>query len=343
MRVPALVARSVLLLVGGLVLLASAPADGQTAPDGWTVPRTPDGHPDLQGVWANNTAIPLERPEAWAGRERLSEEELASLVAAASDAIDPGQDALFGDQLVLAAIERTQATSYDPTTGNYNQFWIVDRTFSDRTALVIDPPDGRVPPLTEQGQARAREARASAREHPADSYTDRPLQERCISYGMPNLLAGYNSYYHVAQNRDHVVVVQEMIHDARVIPLTGQPHLDESVRQLHGDSRGYWDGDTLVVETTNYTMKGLGRRPTTEALRVTERFTRVDPTTLHHEITFDDPGTWTKPWTMLVPLDYSPDPIFEYACHEGNIGMEGILGGHRAEETAASGAGSQPK
>ena len=336
MRKKAFAAIGVTVMVSGLVLLAPAPAFGQDAPNRWTLPRTPDGHPDLQGVWANNSAVPLERPEAWAGKDRLTDEELASLVTAAADATDPGQDALFGDQLVLAAIERTQATSYDPTTGNYNQFWIVDRTFSDRTSLVIDPPDGRIPQLSEQAQARARERTAYAREHPADSYADRPLQERCISYGMPNLLAGYNSYYHIAQSRDHVVVVQEMIHDARVIPLTGQPHLDESIRQLHGDSRGYWDGDTLVVETTNYTAKGLGRRPTTEALRVTERFTRVGPTTLHHEITFDNLGIWTRPWTMLVPLDHSPEPIFEYACHEGNIGMEGILAGHRAEEKAAA-------
>ena len=153
MRSPSYVLLCMLVMVANLGLLVPAPAIGQTAPERWTLPRTPDGHPDLQGVWANNNATPLERPEAWAGKERLTEEELANLVAAAAEATDPGQDAIFGDQLVLAAIAREQATSYDPTTGNYNQFWIVERTFTDRTSLVVDPLEGRIPPLTDTAQA----------------------------------------------------------------------------------------------------------------------------------------------------------------------------------------------
>ncbi len=321
-----------------LALLAMVPAMamGQTTTeDGWTVPRTPDGHPDIQGVWANNSAIPFERPEAWTGKERLTEEELAELKVAAASATDAGQDALFGDQLVLAAIERTKATSYDPTTGNYNGFWVAERTFSERTSLVVDPPTGRLPALTAEAKTLAEERLAHTKKHPADTYTDRTLPERCVSYGAPNLQAGYNGYSHIIQNSDHVVIVQEMIHDARVIPLDDRARPADWVKQLHGVSRGHWDDDTLVVETTHY--RGMsGYRQTSDALTVTERFTRVGPETLRHEITFDDRKTWSAPWTIVRPLEYSVDPTFEYACHEGNIGMEGILAGHRAEEREAA-------
>ncbi|MCY4505522.1 MAG: hypothetical protein OXG35_00965, partial [Acidobacteria bacterium] len=163
------------LAVAGV--FASAPAAAQTAEAGWVVPRTPDGRADLQGVWANNNITPLQRPEAWAGRETLSDEELAALRVSASNAVSDG-DALFGDQLVLAAIEGVEATSYDPATGNYNQFWIVERTFSTRTSLVVDPPDGRIPAVTPEARERFRAAAEYRRAHPADSYTDRPLQER---------------------------------------------------------------------------------------------------------------------------------------------------------------------
>ena len=246
----------------------------------------------------------------------------------------PGQDALFGDQLILAAIERTQAKSYDPTTGNYNQFWIANRTFNtDRTSLVVDPPDGRIPETTAAAKT-AREERATYRQdHPADTYTDRPLSERCVSYGVPRIGPGYNSYFQIFQSQTHVVVYQEMIHDARVIPIGDHPHLQESIRQLHGDSRAHWDGDTLVIETTNYTPES-GYRGATNGLHVTERLSRVAPDILNYDVTYSDPSTWTASWTASIPLRYTEDSIFEYACHEGNIGMEGILAGHRAEERA---------
>ena len=150
------------------------------------------------------------------------------------------------------------------------------------------------------------------------------MSERCLTFGVPNLLAGYNSYYQIIQSRDHVVILMEMIHDARIIPIAGPPHVSDEIRQLHGDSRGHWEGDTLVVETTNYSDVGLFWSAA-EGFRLTERFTRVGPDTLHYEITFDDQTTWTRPWTVLIPLKHSAAPIFEYACHEGNIGMEGIL------------------
>ena len=310
------------------------PVDMAAQDNNWTLPRTADGHPDLQGVWANNNATPLERPEEWAGKDTLTEEELAALQVAATEAVDDG-DALFGDQLVLAAIERTKAGSYDPTTGNYNQFWIADRDFSNRTSLVIDPPDGRIPAMTSSGQARAKMIRDHRRLHPADTYTDRPLSERCVTYGHPRLGAGYNSYYQLFQSKDHVVVYMEMNHDARVIPLDGTPTLNDDVRLWHGDSRGYWDGDTLVVTTTNYASDATFRGNTSENMTVTERFTRVGPQTLNYEVTIDDPTTYTKPWTVMIPLMGTTDAVYEYACHEGNIGMDGILAGHRAEEREA--------
>jgi len=326
--------------IGAVFVLAPAVAMAQAVPADWTVPRTPDGHPDLQGVWANNSATPMQRPEAWADKERLTDEEMSELAAAAAEASDPGQDALFGDQLILAAIARTQATSYDPSTGNYNGFWIADRPITNRTSLVIDPPNGRIPPMTSEAQARSAEQFANASGGAFDSYTSRPLPERCVSYGMPNLQAGYNSYYHIAQAKDYVGIVQEMIHDARAIPIDGRPHPPESIRLLHGDSVGHWEGDTLVVETTNYKARG-GFLPTTEQLVVTERFTRAGPELLLHTITFDDPSTWTQPWTMEVPLSLSPEPLFEYACHEGNYGMEGMLAGERVKELEAAAAATK--
>ena len=320
-----------------LVLLVPVVAVGQGAE--WESPRTADGHPDLQGVWANNNATPLERPPEWAGKATLTAEELAELQNAATEAVDEG-DALFGDQLVLAAIKKTQAESYDPSTGNYNQFWIADRDFNNRTSLVIEPADGRIPPMTTSGQARRRMVSEYRGEHPADSYTDRPLSERCVTYGHPRLGAGYNSYYQVFQSRDHVVIYMEMNHDARVIPIDGTPLLDDNVRLWHGDSRGYWDGDTLVVETRNYSSQATFRGLTSENLLVTERLTRVGPQTLNYEVTIDDPTTYTKPWTVMIPLMGTTDAVYEYACHEGNIGMDGILAGHRAEEREAE-AGSE--
>jgi hypothetical protein len=322
----------VLMAVVVAVVVGVAPLVGAQG-NGWTAPRTPDGQPDLQGVWANNNITPLERPEAWAGKAELTDEEVAALRIAAANAVGDG-DALFGDQLVLAAIEGIEATSYDPTTGNYNQFWIANRDFSNQTSLIIDPPDGQVPDLVPEARERFREAAEYGRAHPADSYTDRPLSERCVTYGVPRLGAGYNSYYQVFQSKDYVVILHEMNHDARVIPLIGLPHVDDDVRQLHGDSRGHWEDDTLVVETKNFS-KVANFRGSSDGLHMIERLTRESPEVLRYEVTLTDSSVWTKPWTVSIPLVYSEEPMFEYACHEGNIGMEGILAGHRAEEREA--------
>jgi len=322
--------------VAGGVMVPIAVA-GQSTDATWTLPRTPDGHPDLHGVWANNNITPLERPEIWADKATLTDEELAELEVAAADAVGDG-DALFGDQLVLAAIEGVEATSYDPTTGNYNQFWIADRDFTNQTSLIVDPPNGRLPETTAASKERAAAALARQKAYPADTYTDRPQSERCVTYGVPRLGAAYNSYYQVFQSADHVVFMHEMIHDARIIPITGQAHLDDTVRQLHGDSRGHWEGDTLVIETTNYSPDATFYTDVpveSGGLHMVERLTRVGPKTLNYEVTMTDPTVWTKPWTVMIPLMHSPEPLFEYACHEGNIGMAGILAGHRADERAA--------
>ena len=318
------------------VFCVAVSGNAQDSAATWELPRTADGHPDLQGVWANNSATPLERPDVWAGKTSLTREELAAFQAAAADVTASGADAQFGDQLAFAALAGlTDADSYDPATGNYNQFWMVERDFDNRTSLITVPSDGRLPMLTTEAQAHGWGQPPSPITEKADSWTDRPLNERCITYGVPSLFAGYNAYYQIFQSRDHAVVLMEMIHDARVIPINGQAHLGAGVRQLHGDPRGYWDGDTLVIETTNYSKTGAFWNASI-GLRVTERFSRVGPETLQYEITIDDPATWTQPWTVMIPLKRSEDPLFEYACHEGNLGMEGILAGYRAQERDAA-------
>ena len=315
---------------------ASSLAQGPAA-EPWSVPRTADGRPDLQGVWANNTATPLERPEALGDKAVLTDEELARLEARYAEIFASGEsDAAFADSVFTAALGDDESfSSRDAGTGNYNQFWLVDRDFDNRTSLV----DGRLPPLTLEARRRVDARAAHLADNPASSWTDRRLQERCITFGMPNLFAGYNTYYQIIQTPDHVVFLHEMIHDARIIPLDGGPHVDDAVRQWHGDARGRWDGDTLVVETRNFSARSDSPaalytriRGSAERLRLVERFTRVGPDTLEHEFTVDDPGTYSASWTAMIPLARKDEALYEYACHEGNIGMEGILAGHRAEE-----------
>ena len=328
------------LVVTAIVTVAFLGASSAIAQTGasetgeWVVPRTSDGHPNLQGVWANNSATPLERPETLADKTELTNEEVADLAQHARDLFNGETDAAFGDSVFEAALAGSQGyTSSDAGTGNYNQFWLVDREFENRTSLVVDPPDGRVPALTPSAAAESDASRAYREDHPADSYTDRNNSDRCITYGVPRIRAGYNSYFQFVQTADHVAIVKELIHDVRMIPLDGRPHLDDSVRQWMGDSRAHWEGDTLVVQTTNYSEKS-NFRGSSENLELVERFTRVGPETLNWELTFTDPTHWTQPWTVLISLKKSEDAVFEFACHEGNHAMEGILAGHRSEERA---------
>lgn len=328
------------------VALASALALGSGLGVGQpeTPRRTPWGHPDLQGMWVNNTATPLQRPAAFAGKETLTDEELAELERRAAEVTAEGGDAFFGDDFATAALsDDTGVRSFDQDTGNYNQFWIVEREFDNRTSLIVDPPNGRIPPLTPEGRARAaRATRGFLGIDPAGP-EDLNNQVRCITYGVPNILAGYNSLFQILQTPTHVVIYQELIHDARIIPLDGRDHLAEGIRQWHGDPRGHWDGETLVVESTNFSPKSHFRG-SAENLHLVERFTRVSDDTLAWEITVEDPTTFARPWTAMIPLKASDDPIFEYACHEGNIAMEGILRGARAEEAKAEAAAkNEPK
>lgn len=333
-------------LAQGQVAPSPAVAKVKTAPQTWTPPRTADGHPDLQGFWANNNATPLERPKEFAGRTSLTDQEVAALRKKANELFFKGQgDAAFGDNLyetVLANVNGTKSgfKSVDGETGDYSSVWNDERDWDNRTSLITDPPDGRLPAMTPEGKAR-REANAAARQRPAAGPEDRALQERCITYGSPQLVAGYQSYYQIVQTPRSVVVMTEMIHDARPIPLDAGPHVSPAVRQWYGDSRGHWQGDTLVVDTTNYKPRSF-MSISSEKLHVIERFSRSDAETLRYEITIDDPGTWTKPWSMMILLKRSAKPVYEYACHEGNIGMVGILAGARAEERAAGSTG-QPK
>lgn len=325
--------------------LAAASLVAQTsgtasAPAGWKVPRTPDGHPDLQGVWGNNSVTPMTRPTQWKDKAALSDAELEELKRMAAQFVDQGGDAIFGNfvQLMLNAKDKGafQQVSYDPTTGNYNQFWMADREWDNRTSLITDPPDGQYPPLTPEAEARRAERAAAAAKRtrgPSDGPEDRPLSERCISYGAPRTQANYNSYTQIIQSPDTTVLLQEMIHDARVVPMTSVPHLPAAIRQLHGDPRGRWDGDSLVVETTNYINGFLGSTPD---VKLTERYTRASPDFINWEITVEDPATWTRPFTFMIRLKKASGLIYEYACHEGNYAMEGILAGARAEEARAA-------
>jgi hypothetical protein len=308
---------------------------------GWEVPRTPDGHPDLQGVWGNNHVTPITRPRQWKDKQSLTEVELQELKGLFAQYVDQGGDAIFTSvvQMVLDAKEKGEIKqiSYDPTTGNYEEYWMSGREFDTRTSLVVDPPDGQIPALTPEAQAQRKQTFAagfgSSRE---DGPEDYPLSERCISYGAPYQGAGYNAYFQIVQSPEAVVLLQEMIHDARTVPMDGRPHLPASVRQLHGDSRGHWEGDTLVVETTNYIN---GFRGSTPNVRLTERYTRASEDFINWEITVDDPATWEQSWTLMVRLKRASGQLYEYACHEGNYSMAGMLAGaRRAEQKAAEAA-----
>ena len=328
---------------------ASAPtASAQTPAADYEMPRTPWGDPDLQEIWNNATITPLERPADRADQAFLSAEEVAALERQAQERVD---------QQNAPSEVRTEPLPVGGNVGAYNSFWTEQSTSvvgTARTSLITDPENGRLPPLTPEALARITSAEsvriADIREGrvPADGPEQMGLSERCLWYrGIPTLPTGYNNNYHFFQTPDRVIILQEHIHDLRVVFLDGRPHLPDGVRQFAGSSRGRWDGDTLVIETTNLRQPfirrwarpehSLSRGDLSGAARVTERFTRTGPDTLHYEFTVDDPETWTRPWSGALPYARADGPMFEFACHEGNYGMMNMMAGSRAEEAAGGG------
>jgi hypothetical protein len=284
--------------------------------------RTPWGDPDLQGLWTNATITPFERPATLSGKPVLTEEEAAE----------------FERETLRARDADNRAGGTEADLGRaYNQFWYDRGTKvvgTRSTSLVIDPPEGRIPSLTPAAQQRADARAAARRRSPADGPEDRNLAERCILWptaGPPMIPGGYNNNYQILQTPGYVVILIEMIHDVRIIPLDGRAHAPSNIRQWMGDSRGRWNGNTLVVTTTNLTGK-TNFRGSSEHLQLVERFTRVDRETINYEFTIDDPASFTRSWTAAVPMSKTEGPIFEYACHEGNYGMTNLLSGARTEE-----------
>lgn len=319
--------RAALLLAAaaGLAPLVAGAQDGKSA---WTA-RTSDGQPLLQGYWTNATVVPMQRPPQLGNKAFYTEEEEAAFL---HKRLTP------------------QPTKAGTTPDVHYQFsdYGLDRSADDlvknlRTSLVVDPPDGRIPPPLPAAAARARERAAYQKEHAFDSAQDRSLSERCIlwSHEVPIVPVGYNSDLQILQSHGYVVVMTEMMPDARIVPLDGRPALPDSLRQWLGDSRGHWEGDTLVVETTHFTgrtsVQGADRNLLlSKNARVVERFTRVDENTIRYRFTVDDPDTWARPWTVEYPMKKIDGPMFEYACQEGNYGLPDTLRGARAAERAAA-------
>ena len=324
---------------------APAAAEGKktSATKPWTPPLTRDGHPDLQGNWVNNSATPLERPEQLKGREFLTDAEVAELKRRADRIFQKGgnSDAPAGDDVFLAALENLEQYRRAAATGNADN--MLEREFDNRTSLIIDPPDGRIPPYTPDGRRRQAAAVAAVNmRNPPAGPKDLTNIQRCITFGVPMPRPGpQTAYYQIVQTPGYMVLVVEWIHDARIIPVDGRPHLPQSIRTWNGDSLGHWEDKTLVVDTTNFSSKSnfMG---SAENLHLVERFTRIAPNEIRYEITVSDSTTWTKTWTAAIRLKQTQDRIYEVACHEGNRPiMETMLSGARANEKAADEAATK--
>ncbi len=314
-----------------VVSLLAAPVAAQSAA------RTAWGDPDVQGIWDFRTITPLERPEEFGDQAFLTEEEAANLEQEVLDR---------NETLLNRPARRTEATESvdrgeEGAPGFYNNFWLDQGTSpvgTRRTSLIVDPPNGRLPEMTEEGAERTEARRAYLEEHPADSWFDRSPYDRCIlgfNAGPPITPGGYNQILQVLQTPDHVALVTEMVHTVRVVPLDGRPALPADMRQWSGDSRGHWEGDTLVIETTHFNDQRRWRGTTPDMMLV-ERLTRVDDGTLDYTFTVTAPNTWSESWTASIRMQHSEEPMYEYACHEGNYSMPGILGGHRRDEERAA-------
>jgi hypothetical protein len=339
----------VLMVVLGSVTASSASLAGQApaasarverkAATNWTPPVGPDGHPDFQGVWLNNSATPLERPKALEGRQTLTDEEVARLRERADRLFkDTNFDFAAGDAVFLAAL--ADADNFKSATATGTTSEMIDRDFDNRTSLIVDPPDGRIPPLTAEALER-RAALAERNRRPYEGPEDLTQVERCLTYGVPRLSGTSNSagagplgYYQIVQTPSYLLLYFEAIHEARVVSLDGHPHVPASFQQWQGDSRGHWEGKTLVIDTTNFSPRNnfMG---SAEHLHLVERLTRVAENRLDYEITVEDPTTWTRPWTAVIRLKPSDEKLYEYACHEGNIEIiRDMLAGARARERA---------
>jgi hypothetical protein len=335
-----------LLVVLGLIVAAAYPNAQSSRPpaDKWTATRTSDGHPDLEGIWTTHTFTPLARPARYAGQEFLTDKEAAELsTLLIQDDVDPLAAGIFGasDEERRKRVAQNDPTHYD------NALWLTapdqKPLSSNRTSLIYDPPDGKIPAMTPDAVKRQAARRAAAG---FDSYENRPLQERCIIWtheGPPMLPPPYNDVLQIMQTPGYVLVVRELATAPRLIPTDGRPHISQNIRLWAGDSRGRWEDDTLVVDTTNFTDKSVFQG-STSALHVVERFRRESVDKISYQFTVDDPNTWTRPWSAEIPMIATNGPLYEYACHEANYGLVDILRGARfMERTATPGAGSNPQ
>ena len=303
------VAVNALLLAGLLSLSGQALAQDYEK-------KTPWGDPDIMGVWSYASLTPLQRPTRLEGKEFYTPEEAAEIYANT----------------------QREPTDRPGDVGSYNYEWFDRGEVSAdlRTSLIVDPPNGRLP-IREEAIARQRAAAAYTREHPADSWLNRSNWDRCITYhGVPPISSGYNNSYQIFQNQEFVAIYVEMIHDVRIIPIDGRPQLHDDIRQWNGASRGYWEGNTLVVETANFSDKTRHRYPSSRNTKSIERFTRVSDDMIDYQFTIEDPTVYTQPWTAVRPMQKLDGYIqYEYACHEGNYAMTYILRGARIEEQRA--------
>jgi hypothetical protein len=308
-----------------------APAAGNKT---WALPHTPDGQPDLQGYWTSLSFTPMERPEKYGNREFLTDEEAAQIY---KEGVQHSYEFTFNDF--------GDTPVYDATVYALSA-WQEGVAPNKRTSLVVDPPDGKIPPLMPEA-AKVREAfrRTGPNQDyadpnapvKADTSADLNLGERCLSFGGPPILPGaYNSDFHIIQSPGNVLIEYEWGNEPRIIPLDGSPHLASNIHAWHGDSRGHWEGNTLVVETANFRPGATFQGANAKTLKITEYFTRVDQNTIEYKFTIDDPSTWTKPWSAIVPLSRIKGPIFEYACTENNNDAVNILAGARAADKAAA-------
>jgi len=313
-------------------MLVPLSAPGQNV---WTAPRTPDGKPDIQGTFTFSTITPLQRPDALQGKETLSEEEAVTFEASENQRLNRD---------LFDPIKGAPSAGYAPRAEggvlSYNEFWYErgsQLTRDKRTSLIVDPPNGRIP-LTDAARRKSAEQGRKLNSGFADSHTDRSLADRCImgfNSGPPMVSSAYNNNVQILQTPGYVAILNEMIHNTRIIPTDGRPH--GKLRQWAGDSRGRWEGETLVVETINF-LRETSLTGSTADTHLIERFTRVDPETVMYEFRVEDPNSYTRPWSAMMPLRRIEERLYEYACHEGNYGLYNIMAGARAKEKAEADA-----